>query len=1269
MSDIGTVIFCPNCQHFIGDRDHCRHCGWVRPTQTSRVGRFEWTTARLTEESLPGAPAYPTQLTQFSGLICMSLDTGEILTFEASTGRRVWNRVLRDDRLLRTNGVAAWRDELLIGSENLSELPTRDRVLLIWSLIDGTDRWRWPTEGDSLSVPLVVGDVAYFASSEPRVYALDLPTRTLQWSALGLTWSPEMPALFDQTLVVPSRGPQVSAYSLLDGQRLWLHSVDNTDDEWLNYRPVVTATSAYLSGWRNNLYAVDRLSGERLWVFRAERGITCAPVLVENKLLIGVKDYRETGAQRKPGYGLYALDSSTGEVVWKVCVDKHILSPPAIAGDVVLLASDDRRLRALKASDGSELWQVTLPEKPRAGPLVIGDRVVVGQRDGTLHSIWWQAEPPIYPDPDVLLVQHRPLEAAIAMSLRGDYAGAARLFEHAGEWRSAAALWLEAGELIAAAKCYAQAQEFASALDIYRQIGDRPSEADTLAQQSKHAEAAAIYEGLGDIDHAVAQYLAAERIVYAAGLLQAAGRRREAIELYLRAHQDDQAAELMIKDGRYADAAEIYRRLNRPEAAIGVLLKGELLNDAAALYEQLGQLRSAAELYEKAGRGTQALGLYRQIPDWARVAELAEKLEDLPQAASAWMQIGQLPHAAELFERAGQFDSAIEVYESLSAWDKVESLARKSARWSKQAEALLQRGLTTQAAEAYERAADQAYGTNAAREEVALLYEAAAKHYAEDENWPKHGQCWQRVCELRQWPYLHGRVQIDTPFFQGEYNLLEVLLHNYGAGQARKIQVRSISSKFMLDLTETQEAPSLSPGQDGRVSLSVRPQPKMLGKSRLRIKVAYFGPDKREFEETVECQVEVRAHDEKLAELSRPTPLPVTPRRRNYTGGSNEMVDALVDGDQIQASEPDESMTLSGPEMAKWSEALGSAYALDELTQMLKFRLDKNLQDISIANSYKTVVFMLIENASRFGWELDLLRAARQSNPRNAKLQALAARYGLALAGPASLQLEKLIKASNSFLNIAAWREKLGELEMRVCRVEIKGSPVGTGFLVGPSAVMTNHHVIQSVLTGEDGPGDVALRFDYKVLSGGKTLYGTPFRLASGKDDWLIAASPSSAVDLQPEPKQGTPGEDELDYALLRVGDEVGRQPVGERPDPKAPPRGWIEVLDQPYEFKPNSALHIIQHPLGEPLKLSLQQEAVLGLNGNETRVKYTTNTEPGSSGSPCFNANWNLIALHHGGEPAGPAHSPARYNEGIPVQRIAAALRREGVMSALSDS
>ena len=74
-----------------------------------------------------------------------------------------------------------------------------------------------------------------------------------------------------------------------------------------------------------------------------------------------------------------------------------------------------------------------------------------------------------------------------------------------------------------------------------------------------------------------------------------------------------------------------------------------------------------------------------------------------------------------------------------------------------------------------------------------------------------------------------------------------------------------------------------------------------------------------------------------------------------------------------------------------------------------------------------------------------------------------------------------------------------------------------------------------------------------------------------------------------------------------------------------------------------------------------------LGLNENGTRLRYAANTEPGASGSPCFDFDWNLIALHHYGE-RGQLQGMG-FNQGVPIAAIWTRLRRnEDLIEALGD-
>ena len=349
---------------------------------------------------------------------------------------------------------------------------------------------------------------------------------------------------------------------------------------------------------------------------------------------------------------------------------------------------------------------------------------------------------------------------------------------------------------------------------------------------------------------------------------------------------------------------------------------------------------------------------------------------------------------------------------------------------------------------------------------------------------------------------------------------------------------------------------------------------------------------------------------------------------------------------------------LTNTQYEAFYQALLSAFpSKARLGRMVRFRLDINLNEISEATELRQVVFDLIEEYESQDQTPQLLTAARESAPNNSKLLDLAQQ--LDLASVSANAFESMVKPALKLLDPTIWREHLGRIEAQVCCITVEsdnGTIFGTGFLLGPDVVMTNYHVMDAVIEDEQGransrgqrakPQNVTLLFDYKRYMRKVINPGTPHHLAT---DWLVAYSPFSPSEDQPGPKVGLPKPDELDYALLRVEGEPGSRPAGQKADPQDPPRGWIAAPTKPYAFTPNFALSIMQHPQGDPLKLAFDTDSEIKLNENRTRVTYKTNTGKGSSGSPCFDINWNLVALHHWGDPN---FNPA-YNEGVPFSAI----------------
>ncbi len=134
------------------------------------------------------------------------------------------------------------------------------------------------------------------------------------------------------------------------------------------------------------------------------------------------------------------------------------------------------------------------------------------------------------------------------------------------------------------------------------------------------------------------------------------------------------------------------------------------------------------------------------------------------------------------------------------------------------------------------------------------------------------------------------------------------------------------------------------------------------------------------------------------------------------------------------------------------------------------------------------------------------------------------------------------------------------------------------------------------------------------------------------------------------------------DAALLRIED------VGQF----APLQGTANEI----EAGTSSNVFIIGHPRGSVLHISLSDNEVLATEYRRqrasgasmpVRLHYRCPTDPGSSGSPVFDSNWNVVALHrsgYSGRSAPPIDETvppyAEANEGVTLASISAALVAE---------
>lgn len=348
--------------------------------------------------------------------------------------------------------------------------------------------------------------------------------------------------------------------------------------------------------------------------------------------------------------------------------------------------------------------------------------------------------------------------------------------------------------------------------------------------------------------------------------------------------------------------------------------------------------------------------------------------------------------------------------------------------------------------------------------------------------------------------------------------------------------------------------------------------------------------------------------------------------------------------------------TPTGAWMRRFRTALDAAFDEGSIALLVSDYFGRSFAKISAPGFGKTFELRLqevIDEARMDDWLLDLVAAAHERRPRNADLAAIARDIGFTSAGPrlqntTGRPLEEIVRSQAKFIKPGVFLERLPQLEGQVCWIDIPGGG-GTGFLVGSDLVLTNDHVIERIRTGKARAQDVSCLFDYREALDGSVPSKKRLVTAGLAADWLVDRKPPSDADW--DPVLGEADEDESDYALLRLDQAIGDVPVGgDTVDPAAQPRGWIDTAGPVPALAAGNQVFLLQHPSGEPLQLTVG--TVVAFNQAGTRVRYDANSKDGSSGSPVFDADLKLVALHHAHDPA----VPPQWNQAIPfsvVQRV----------------
>jgi len=235
--------------------------------------------------------------------------------------------------------------------------------------------------------PLQVGDIAYVASADFNLYALEVETGEVIWvfPTNGAIWG--QPTYHDGIIYITSLDKNVYALDVENGEVIWQEELGGA----ISAKPLLNIDEnlLYVGAYDNVMHALDADTGAEKWTFTATNWIWNAPALAN-----GVLYFADSSGQ------VFSVDAASGEEIWTTSIDEMhevegnllpaperiegaIQASPVYFDGILYVASEGNRISeegllvALDAETGEEIWQQTTSQPLYATPVIADDAIIV----------------------------------------------------------------------------------------------------------------------------------------------------------------------------------------------------------------------------------------------------------------------------------------------------------------------------------------------------------------------------------------------------------------------------------------------------------------------------------------------------------------------------------------------------------------------------------------------------------------------------------------------------------------------------------------------------------------------------------------------------------------------------------------------------------------------------------------------------------------------------------------------------------------------------
>lgn len=194
------------------------------------------------------------------------------------------------------------------------------------------------------------------------------------------------PSVADGVVYVGARDGTLTALKLEDGAQLWQNTLEQGG---LFSSPSVDQGVVFAGKWVPYyfVYAYEAATGKTLWSVRSGELENRPPWVLVDAEHIYTHGDPPIGAPREQGAVVQAWQREDQREVWKQPVDGLPRVAPALSEELLLYATDAKRLYAMERQTGSLRWQIELSSAPASAPLVHEGKAFIATRNGFLYAV------------------------------------------------------------------------------------------------------------------------------------------------------------------------------------------------------------------------------------------------------------------------------------------------------------------------------------------------------------------------------------------------------------------------------------------------------------------------------------------------------------------------------------------------------------------------------------------------------------------------------------------------------------------------------------------------------------------------------------------------------------------------------------------------------------------------------------------------------------------------------------------------------------------